>query len=341
MKSRRVIISVTIVIIASTLSNIPVYAFTSWGVNIGVATVLIDDISNVSDRAIQQQLAEEQTWGYTNLGIANVDNHLNIREIPSETGKLVGKLSSNAACEILAFEGDWAKIVSGEVEGYVSTEYLLMGTVAIERANEVVSTMATVEASALKIRELPNTDCSVVTTVSRGEQLEVLDDSIDGWVKISLDNEEVYASADYVSINDQLPTAITMTELLYGVGVSDVRVDLVNYAKQFIGNPYVWGGTSLTNGTDCSGFVQSVFKKFGITLPRTSSSQSTVGTTISSSELVAGDLIFYANGGSVNHVAIYIGNGQVVHASSSTTGIKVSNVFYRQPAVIKRILPLN
>ncbi|MFI3201204.1 MAG: NlpC/P60 family protein, partial [Eubacteriales bacterium] len=307
--------------------------------NIGVASILIDEVVIIEDKEVQQQIADEQTWGYTNLGIANVDNHLNVRETASETGKLVGKLPRNAACEILSFDGVWAKVVSGEVEGYVSTQYLLMGSIAVERANEVVATMATVQADALKIRELPNTDCEVVTTVARGEQLEVVDSSLGDWIKITLDSEEVYVAAEFVSINDQLPTAITMTELLYGVGVSDIRVDLVNYAKQFIGNPYKWGGTSLTNGADCSGFVQSVFKNFGISLPRTSSSQSAVGTTISSSDLVAGDLIFYGQSGRINHVAIYMGNGQVVHASTASTGIKVSNAFYRQPSVIKRILP--
>lgn len=377
MNYKKIKMSLGIVILSCVLNGTQVYANSSWGMNagvsavvtplvtevenksqieeivaienpikeetimqnIGVASVLLDEVFIIEDKEMQQKIADEETWGYTNLGIANVDNHLNVRDSASETGKLVGKLPRNAACEILSFEGAWAKIVSGEVEGYVSTEFLLMGSIAIERANEVASTMVTVKADALKIRELPSTESAVVTTVARGEQLEVLDDTLDGWVKISLDSEQVYVSAEFVTINDQLSTAITMTELLYGVGVSDVRVDLVNYAKQFIGNPYKWGGTSLTNGADCSGFVQSIFKKYGISLPRTSSSQSTVGTTISSSDLVAGDLIFYAQSGRVNHVAIYIGNGQVVHASTASTGIKVSNAFYRQPAVIKRILP--
>ena len=121
-------------------------------------------------------------------------------------------------------------------------------------------------------------------------------------------------------------------------GVSDVRVDLVNYAKQFLGNPYVWGGTSLTNGADCSGFVQSVFKNYGVSLPRTSAAQSAVGTKVSLSEAQPGDLIFYANNGRVNHVAIYIGGCQVIHASNARTGIKISNASYRTPYAVKRVL---
>jgi cell wall-associated NlpC family hydrolase len=100
----------------------------------------------------------------------------------------------------------------------------------------------------------------------------------------------------------------------------------------------VWGGTSLTKGADCSGFVQSVFKKYGVSLPRTSREQANAGTTIQASQLQPGDLIFYAKGGTINHVAIYIGNGQVIHASSPKTGIKISSYNYRTPAKMVRIL---
>ncbi len=129
-----------------------------------------------------------------------------------------------------------------------------------------------------------------------------------------------------------------MTELLYGQGVSDVRVDLCQYAKQFLGNPYVWGGVSLTKGADCSGFVLSVFAKYGVNLPHSSRAQANSGTSISSSELAPGDLVFYAKGGTINHVAIYIGGGQVIHASNPKTGIKISAYNYRTPAKMVRIL---
>ena len=160
----------------------------------------------------------------------------------------------------------------------------------------------------------------------------------DGWVEVYLDNEAVYVSAEYVEIEESLGTAITMTELLYGEGVSDVRVDLCQYAKQFIGNPYVWGGTSLTKGADCSGFVLSVFKKYGVSLPHHSGSQAKCGTAVSMDKLKAGDLVFYGKGKTINHVAIYIGNGQVVHASNKREGIKISKVNYRTPLCARSIL---
>ena len=114
---------------------------------------------------------------------------------------------------------------------------------------------------------------------------------------------------------------------------------VVDYATQFVGNPYVWGGTSLTNGADCSGFVQSVMKNFGISLPRTSRDQGNAGRGISSGEMRPGDLVFYTgSNGVINHVAMYIGNGQVVHASNKKTGIKISSWNYRTPARIRNVL---
>lgn len=283
--------------------------------------------------------AEGARWGYTNLGICNVEeNNLNVRQEPGENGKLVGKLPKNAACEILESDGEWAYITSGKVEGYVKEEYLLSGFVAEQKAKEMVKTIAVSSADALNIREEPNTDAEIVTQVAQGEELEIAEIMENGWIKVYLDDEEVYVSADYVDVRSDLATAITMTELLYGQGVSDVRVDLCQYAKQFLGNPYVWGGTSLTNGADCSGYVLSIFKKYGVTLPHSSRAQANSGTKISVSELQPGDLVFYAKGGTINHVAIYIGGGQVIHASSPKTGIKISNYNYRTPAKMVRIL---
>ncbi len=116
---------------------------------------------------------------------------------------------------------------------------------------------------------------------------------------------------------------------------SSLGQEIANFALQFVGNPYVWGGTSLTNGADCSGFTQSVFANFGIGIPRTAASQSGSGTPVSLDSLQAGDLIFYGDGG-ISHVALYIGGGQVVHASSSTTGIITSSYNYRTPVCASR-----
>ena len=113
---------------------------------------------------------------------------------------------------------------------------------------------------------------------------------------------------------------------------------ICEFAKQYVGTRYVWGGTSLTNGADCSGFTLAVYRNYGISLPHSSRAQANCGTKISVSEVKPGDLIFYGSGRSINHVAMYIGNGQVVHASNSRTGIIISNMYYRSPVSAARII---
>lgn len=301
------------------------------------SSAILEYTKTEKEYAEAYEKAKNANWGYTNLGIANVDNNLNVRAAAAEDGKLVGKLPKNAACEVLDNDGTWAHIRSGNVEGYVSMEYLFTGIPAKRKAEELAVTMATVTTDSLKVRAEASTDSEVITLVPSGEELEVV--SVEGdWVKVNLDDEEVFVSAEYVEVSSELATAITMTELLYGQGVSDIRVDICQYAKEFLGNPYVWGGTSLTNGTDCSGFVLGVFKKYGVKLPRTSREQANCGTVIKVADAKPGDLIFYGNGKTINHVAIYIGGGQVIHASNPKTGIRISNVSYRSPIKAVRIL---
>lgn len=292
--------------------------------------------------AEEQKKAEEPEviCGYTNLGVANVDSILNVRKEPSEEAELAGKMPANAGCEILEQAGEWYKIQSGKVTGYVKAEFLLTGDEAKQRALEKQTTIATVTTVTLYVREQPNTDCKIVDSMPIEEELEVIE-VLDGWVKIRIDNEEdAYVCSDYVELSERLQSAQSITELKKGEeeGVSDSRVDLVSYATQFVGNPYVWGGTSLTNGADCSGFTLSIYAKYGIYLPHSSAAQAGYGTRVSASEAKPGDLFFYGNGGSISHVAIYIGNGQIVHASTQSTGIKISNAFYRQPICVTRLL---
>ncbi len=304
----------------------------------GITTVLQTKLSTEEYIELAQQ-AVGAAWGYTNIGIANVESgNLNVRETPSLDGTLVGKMPKDSVCEVLDSGDGWAHIVSGEVEGYVSLEYLLTGPDAKLKAAELVRTVVIVDADGLNVRDQPDLESTVLTKVLHGEELDYIE-TLDGWIKVLIDDAEAYVSAEYVTVEDKLPTAITMSELVYGTGVSDVRVELVEYAKQFLGNPYVYGGTSLTKGADCSGFVMSVFQKYGVYLPRTSSAQAGSGTKISSSDLQPGDLVFYANSsGTVNHVALYIGNGQVIHASNERTGIKISKYNYRTPVKCTRVL---
>ncbi len=291
---------------------------------------------STGEKSMTSSGMQDDTCGYTNLGIAKVESNLNVREEASEEAELVGKLPRDAGCEILGTEGEWSHIQSGEVTGYVKSEFLMTGKEAKDYAPGVSSTIATCTTQTLRVREQPNTECEILALMPEGEEVEVIEDQGD-WLKVSVDSEEGYVSADYVKVSNELTKAMTMTEVRYGQGVSDVKVDLVSYACQFVGNRYVWGGTSLTHGADCSGFTLSVFAKYGIYLPHSSAAQANYGRRISASEAQPGDLFFYG-GGRISHVAIYIGNGQIVHASSERTGIKISNAYYRNPVCVVRLL---
>ena len=285
-----------------------------------------EDETQTEEEKQAQALAEAASaFGYTNLGIAQADGNINVREVPGTEAEIVGKLPNNAGCEIIGTDGDWTQIESGKVKGYVKSEYLMTGEAAIAKAQEVKQTVATVTTTTLYVRDEANTDSHVITMMPEGEELEVLE-VLDGWVKINVDSDEGYVSSDYVSIATELPKAQTMTEVRYGQGVSDVRVSLVSYATQFVGNPY------------CSGFVMSVFANYGISLPHSSRAQANCGTKISASDAQPGDLFFYGNGSSINHVAIYIGGGRVVHASSPKSGIKISGAYYRTPVKVVRVI---
>lgn len=306
-----------------------------------VDTADATDATDATDEnaVVDTQDSEDNTiCGYTNIGIANVEtSNLNVREEPTTDSKIVGKMTHYNACEILEVVGDWSKIKSGSVSGYVKSEYLYTGEEALAIAKEEVCTYATVTTETLRVRSEKSTDSSIVSLVNNGEDLVAVEED-DEWVLVEIDDETGYVFKDYVTIAQKLPTAKTITEIRYGEGVSDVRVDLVQYALQFVGNRYVWGGTSLTKGVDCSGFTMKIYEKYGIYLPHSSRSQPSYGTKIKASQAQPGDLFFYGSGKHISHVAIYIGNGQIVHASNKRDGIKISSAYYRTPICVVRYL---
>ena len=313
---------------------------------------------------------------YDNLGVSNVSNYLNVRDNPSETsGKIIGKLAGNAGCDILDETDDgWYKIRSGKVTGYVKAEYILTGQAAKDKAMQVSELMAIANTDGVNVRSEPNTDSSIWTQIASNERFHVVSQQ-DGWVEIELDDTNAFISSDYVDVKYGLNEAVKYTPIVIepakpkttkaassntgssnskpssssktndgaagsnAGSVSSKRAEIANYAVQFVGNPYVWGGTSLTNGADCSGFTMSIMKKYGVSLPHSSKAQANCGRSISSSQMRPGDLIFYTgSNGVINHVALYIGNGQVCHASSAKTGIKISGWNYRTPAKIVNVL---
>ncbi len=292
---------------------------------------------------------------YENIVISKVDNYLNIRKDPSmnDDTNVIGKFPGKAAGEILETLDGWYKIKSGPITGYITADpqYVAVGQEAKDLALDAADLTAIVQTDKLNVRAEPSTEARVWTQISKEERYIVLD-QLDGWVQIELDTGDSgdgeASDKAFISTRDSnVQVRYALTEAIKFSPVEEranqqaaLRSKVVNYALKFVGGRYVWGGTNPNTGADCSGFVQYVLRNAaGISLPRTSREQAKTGRAVKSSEMLPGDLIFYANsGGTVNHVAMYIGNGQIVHAASRRSGIRISTWNYRNPKTIRRFL---
>ncbi len=312
----------------------------------------------------------EEEESFKNLVIAKVNDYVNVRDSASEDGSIVGKLYNKSVGTFIEEEDGWYKISSGSVEGYVKAEYCVTGEDAIEYAKEVGTRIATVQTETLYVRAEAGLDASVIGMVPDQDEL-IVTEELDGWVKVNIEEGDGYVSTDYVTLSTEFVKAESIAEeearlakeeaarkaakeaaekkakenssssssgssdsgKTYESPTGSTGADVAKFALQFVGNPYVYGGSSLTNGTDCSGFVMSVYSNFGVSLPHSSSADRSVGATVNGLENAqAGDNNRYSG-----HVGIYIGNGQIVHASTERTGIIVSNANYRSILSIRRI----
>ena len=462
-----------------------------------------------TEEAVETEVETEaplDTSMVNTTGFAKCNEYVNIRATGDTEGEVLGKLYNNAAVYILGVdEHGWYRVKSGNVEGYVASQYIATGAAAENLANEVGYNVAEVGAEVLNVRASASQDSEVVATVSEADEIEVVEDCGE-WLKVAISPDCYgYVSVDYVNAETQYKVAESIEEeqarlaeeqaaaeaawleylaqqeaeqaaaeaewlayveqqnaasqqtaqttsgtsqsssdaqaaadaayqeyldaqaaadaatqqadeqLVYdtaaqaqeayadflaaqnaadqaaagqtvtqdtagqdtgyveadysednytddtytddvytddtyvedtssdeyvedasGSSASTLGQEIANFACQFVGNPYVWGGTSLTNGADCSGFTQSVMAHFGIGISRTAASQSGGGTPVDLGSIQPGDLLFYSDGGSIGHVSIYIGNGQVVHASNPTNGIIISSYSYRTPCSARR-----
>ena len=302
------------------------------------------------DEARSLNLRQKVLNMYDNLGVSKAQDYINIRSSPEDKGieNIIGKFPSFAGGNILGEENGWLKIEPGGITGYVKAELVARGKEAESLAVEHATVMAIVNTDALNVRSSADLNSSAWTKITKDQRYSVIN-QLDGWVQLELDSgdDDEGEQGAFVSTRDNnVSVSYALYEALSYRPAQDRanqaakrRSDLVNFACQFVGNPYVWGGTSLTHGCDCSGFTQTIMGKYGVSLPRVSREQAKTGVKVSSENIKPGDLIFYANRrGVVNHVGIYIGNGQVVNAASRRSGIRIYRWNYRTPVAIRNVL---
>lgn len=308
---------------------------------------------------------------YADLVIAQVSSWVNIREQATTDSKIMGKLYNNSVGHFIEEQDGWVKIKSGTVTGYVSAEYVVRGIDALKIARDVEITYATINVPTLRVRQKATTESAILGTFSKGDELQVKATE-DGFAKVTYNNKDGFISLDYVDIHTEFveaesieeeqarlakeaearrkaqqaaeaaiaaqkakeqaaAEAAAQTAAAIANGDASLGQQVVDYAVQFVGNPYKYGGTSLTNGADCSGFTMSVYAHFGVKLPRTG--QRSAGYAVSSyEEAMPGDLLFYSG-----HVAIYMGDGKIVHAATPREGICIGNARYARILAIRRI----
>lgn len=310
------------------------------------------------EKATENLRMQEEAEALSKTVVAQVNRFACIHGTPADNGEFLGKFYNEAVGTLVAEEGDWLLITSGSVTGYVKKQYCVAGEEAAELAKQVGTRVATVEAATLYVRTEADGASEVLCMVPEGEELLVLEET-EGWAKVDVEEGQGWISTEYANVHSNYVTAESKEEEIariaretqerqkaraaakkttqkvdYEVGEgSEMGKAVVEYALQFVGNPYVFGGTSLTNGIDCSGFVMKVYENFGVTLPHSSKADRTEGYAVESLEdALPGDLICYSG-----HVALYMGNDQIVHASNSKTGIIVSKVNYRKILAIRRI----
>ena len=298
---------------------------------------------NVQASAAPDQKPQKVSKQFQKLAISIAKDFVYVRKSASTGCKAIGKLHRGSAGTILGKKGAWVKISSGSLKGYVKKEYIATGADAEKLAEKYGTKYAVLKkgTSVLNVREEKNTSSDIVTQLPEGKRYTVKSENAD-WCKVKVQGKSGYVAKEYVHTKYSFKEAKSLKkktkETVRSYASENKAESLISYAKQFIGNKYVWGGTSLTNGTDCSGFTLRVFQKFGYSLPRTSAEQAGCGSSVKLSELKPGDLVFYKRGGRVHHVAIYIGGGQIVHAAGAKWGIITSNMNYSRVSHARRIL---
>ncbi|MCR4618992.1 MAG: C40 family peptidase [Lachnospiraceae bacterium] len=294
---------------------------------------VIDSQEEVALR-LKANAKEEYDRLLDNIAIAETKDFLYVREDASTDSEYLGKIYNDCVGEILESKDGWYLIKSGNVTGYVKADNCITGSKAKKKAEEVGYELACVNVPTLYVRSEADKDADVLCIVKNGEEYLVKDKK-DGWLYVETASGDGWMSEEYADINWQFSYAESKEEEEKRLAEESLEKgkELVEYALQFVGNPYVWGGTSLTKGCDCSGFTMSLYKHFGVNISHASDAQRYAGVAVDGIENAQpGDIIIYSG-----HVAIYMGDNQIVHAANSRLGIVVSGIDFMTMLGIRRI----
>lgn len=306
--------------------------------------------------------AEEDSVHYN--AYADVRDYVHVRSEASEYSSPIGKLSDGAVLEVLGEEDGWYLIRSGNVTGYVRSKDCVTGEEAETFVKDSVITSATTAQDSVILRNAPDKQAAGSAILPAGEELNILA-QINDWAQVETSEGVGFIYKPVLEIRKEYNTALTLDEVsqkekdeirkeqeenaiknvIYNSangqpdhfvsrdGGSKEGRDVVEFAVQFVGNPYVRGGTSLTEGCDCSGFVMSVYKEFGFTLTHSTEIDQREGVAVESIETAEpGDIICYEG-----HVAIYMGDGLIVHAAGEAKGIRIAPACYTDIITIRRM----
>lgn len=312
---------------------------------------------------------------YAELAIADVSNYVNVRREAGTDSEIVGKIYDGAVAHVLEVcgeEKDWFRIVSGNVEGYIKAEFFLYGEAAVNAIDEYVTRYAVVQADRLNVREKPDIEARRIGYIDNGERVKLLGEEGE-WLQVQYtSSKKGYVAAEYVTVTEEFVYAKTLEEEAaelaarrelesrqsvpesvaaenvtmavappsesYGSN-EELRSGIVEYAMQFLGNKYVHGGQSLVTGTDCSGFTSLIYAEFGYAVSRTPAGQlANDGRSIAYSEIQPGDIICYGSGSKCTHVALYIGDGQIIHAANSRKGVVIYEADYDTIMGVKNVI---
>lgn len=338
--------------------------------------VLLTEEQTSVQETVDMPAEEPEVSEYTAFAIADVSRYVNVRSMPSTDGEIIGKIYDGAVAQILESAGeqeDWYRIISGNVEGYIKAEFFIAGEAAAAVMDSYVVSYARVVADKLNVRAEASTEADPVGYLLEGEEARVLEQCGE-WLRVQYTSgEEGYVAAQYVMLREDYSYAMTLEEAQLAESQDaerrgrkpvvkekepeeilqivppavtyssneELRKQIVEYALQFVGNKYINGGSSLTKGTDCSGFTCYIYRDFGYSISRTPSGQYTsAGRSIEAEEIQPGDIICYSsNGGkSCTHVALYIGEGQIVHAANSRKGVITGETDFEPIIGIKNVI---